>query len=102
VQALNQSHLDMEMALEESLRVGCLGTTADVVKQAALLEQTVVKLYTIWKRLGSLTDRLYVDTGASTPNLRLLLGCLDALSGEKIEVDFGDGERSIRLQIFSE
>jgi len=27
---------------------------------------------------------------------------LDTLSGEKIEVDFGDGERSIRLQIFSE
>jgi hypothetical protein len=41
VQALNQSHLDMEMALEESLRLGCLGTTADVVKQAAQLEQTV-------------------------------------------------------------
>jgi hypothetical protein len=102
VQALNQPHLDMEMALEESLRVGCLGTTADVVKQAAQLEQTVVKLYSIWKRLGSLADRLYVDTGASTPNLRLLLGCLDTLSGEKIEVDFGDGERSIRLQIFSE
>ena len=73
-----------------------------MVKQAAQLEQTVVKLYTIWKRLGSLTDRLYVDTGASTPNLRLLLGCLDTLSGEKIEVDFGDGERSIRLQIISE
>ena len=102
VQVLNQHHLDMHMAIDESLRVGCLGTTADVVKQAAQLEQTVVKLYSIWKRLGSLADRLYVDTGASTPNLRLLLGCLDTLSGEKIEVDFGDGERSIRLQIFSE
>ena len=83
MQALNQSHLDMEMALEESLRVGCLGTTADVVKQAPQLEQTVVKLYTVWKRLGSLADRLYVDTGASTPNLRLLLAMFGPVLLEK-------------------
>ncbi|OCR01774.1 hypothetical protein BCD67_14245 [Oscillatoriales cyanobacterium USR001] len=102
VQALNQSHLDMEMALEEALRIGCLNTAADVVKQAALLEQTTAKLYTVWKRLSGLSDRLYVDTGASTPNLRLLLGCLDTLSGEVIEVDLGDGERTIRLQILSD
>jgi len=102
VQALNQSHLDMEMALEEALRIGCLNTAADVVKQAAQLEQTVAKLYTVWKRLSGLADRLYVDTGASTPNLRLLLSCLDSISGEVIEVDLGDGERTIRLQILSD
>lgn len=102
VQALNQTHLDMEMALEEALRVGCLNTAADVVKQAALLEQTMAKLYTTWKRLGSLADRLYVDTGASTPNLRLLLGCLDVLSGDVIEVKLGEDDRPIRLRVLSD
>lgn len=101
VQVISNSPLDMEMALEEALRIGCLNTVADVVKQAAQLEQTVAKLYTNWRRLGGLADRLYVDTGASTPHLRLLLGCLDSLSGETIEVQLGEDERSVRLQILS-
>ena len=58
VQALNQSSVDMEMALEEALRVGCLNTASDLVKQATVLEQTMVKLHSSWKRVGSLADRL--------------------------------------------
>ena len=58
VQALRQSPVDLEMALEEALRLDCLNTAADLVKQATQLEQTVAKLYTTWKRLGSLSDRL--------------------------------------------
>jgi hypothetical protein len=73
------------------------------VNQASQLEQTIAKLYTTWKRIGSLADRLYVDTGASTPNLRSLLGCLENLAGEVIEVDLNSsGERTIRLQISDE
>lgn len=103
VQALNQSSVDMEMALEEALRVGCLNTASDLVKQATVLEQTMVKLYSSWKRVGSLADRLYVDTGASTPHLRSLLGCLEQLAGQIIEVQLGDGsEGRIRLQILSD
>src|SRR4028118_1768542 len=70
VQAINESAVDMELALQEALRLDCLNTAADLVKQASTLEQTVGKLYTTWKRLGSLSDRLYVGTGASTPHLR--------------------------------
>jgi hypothetical protein len=93
----------MEMALDEALRVGCLNTAADLVKQSALLEQTVAKLYTTWKKVSSLTDRLYVDTGASTPHLRLLITCLDRLAGEVIEVPLGDDEkRTIRLRVLTE
>jgi len=100
VQAINHSSLDMEMALEEALRLDCLNTAADLVKQASQLEQTIGKLYTTWKRLSSLSDRLYVDTGASTPNLRSLLGCLERLTGEIIEVPLDDtGEQIIRLKI---
>jgi hypothetical protein len=103
VQAINNSSLDMEMALEEALRLDCLNTTADLVKQASVLEQTIGKLYTTWKRLGNLSDRLYVDTGASTPNLRSLLNCIERLAGEVIEVPLDDtGEQIIRLKVMTE
>lgn len=100
VQALQESSLDMELALDEALRLDCLNTAADLVKQASVLEQTVGKLFTTWKRLSSLSDRLYVDTGASTPNLRSLLNCIETLSGEVIEVPLDDtGEQIIRLKV---
>lgn len=103
VQAIQQSSTDMEMALQEALRLDCLNTAADLVKQASVLEQTVGKLYTTWKRVSSLSDRLYVDTGASTPNLRSLLNCLDRLAGEVIEVALDDeGEQVVRLKIMAD
>ncbi len=100
VQALNDDSLDLETALLEAQRLGCINIAADLVNQASQLEQTITKLYTTWKRIGSLADRLYVDTGASTPNLRSLLSCLEHLAGEVIEVQLGGAsERTIRLQI---
>jgi len=103
VQAISQSSVDIEMALEEALRVGCLNTASDLVKQAAQLEQAIAKLYTTWKRLGTLADRLYVDTGASTPHLRSLLNGLERLSSEVMEVQLGEGsERTVRVRILSE
>ncbi len=100
VQALKHDSLDLERALEEALRLGCINTAAELVNQASQLEQTIAKLYTTWKRVGSLADRLYVDTGASTPNLRSLLGCLEPLASEVMEIQLGGGiERTIRLQI---
>ena len=103
VQAINQSSVDVEMALSEAMRLGCLNTASDLVKQAAQLEQSIAKLHSTWKRLGSLADRLYVDTGASTPNLRSLITCIERLSGEVIEVPLDDsGDRTIRLRILSD
>jgi hypothetical protein len=104
VQTINHESLNLELALEEALRVGCLSSTADLVSQAAQLEQAIAKLYTTWKRLHKLSERIYVDTGASTPNLRSLLSCLDHLSGEAINFTIGDpkGEgfsRTIRLKL---
>ena len=102
VQTLRKNNLDLEMALEEALRLDCLNTAADLVKQANQLEQVVGKLYTTWKRLGNLSDRLYVDTGASNPHLRSLLTCLEALTNEVIEVDLDDaGDNTVRLKILT-
>ncbi|MFM2304572.1 MAG: hypothetical protein RLZZ135_1984 [Cyanobacteriota bacterium] len=102
VQVLNDSKVDLPMALEEAMRVGCLPVAADVLKQAAQLEQTMTKFYLTWKRLGNLVDRLYVDTGASTPNLRSLIACIERLSSEIVEVPLDDsGENSIRLRVMT-
>ncbi|ACK72849.1 conserved hypothetical protein [Gloeothece citriformis PCC 7424] len=103
VQTLKNGAVDVEMALEEALRIDCLNTAADLVKQATQLEQTVGKLYTTWKRLGSLADRLYVDTGASNPHLRSLLTCMEVLTSEVIEVNLDEaGDRMIRLRVMTE
>ena len=103
VQALNQESLDIEQALEEALRVGCLNATADLVNQAAQLEQATVKLYTAWKKIKDLSDRVYVDSGASTPHLRSLLSHLTPLTGDLIRVQLGDPNsplsRTVRLQV---
>ncbi|MDC0835492.1 hypothetical protein AY599_22345 [Leptolyngbya valderiana BDU 20041] len=103
VQTLRESSLDLEMALEEALRVGCLNVASDLVKQAAQLEQTVTKLYATWKRLADRADRLYVDTGASTPHLRSLVTCIERITGQVIEVPLDEsGENTVRLQILSD
>ena len=103
VQTLRQAPIDLEMALEEALRLDCLSTAADLVKQATQLEQSVAKLYTTWKRLANLSDRLYVDTGASNPHLRSMLTCMETLTGEVIEVQLDDaGELMVRLKVMTE
>ncbi|QSJ16723.1 hypothetical protein JYQ62_34455 [Nostoc sp. UHCC 0702] len=100
VQALVQEDVDIETALEEAQRIGCLSVAADLVNQASQIEQTIAKLYMTWKRIGNLADRLYVDTGASTPNLRSLLSCIEPLGGEVMELQLtGATEHTIRLQI---
>ncbi|MUG91593.1 hypothetical protein F7734_03460 [Scytonema sp. UIC 10036] len=100
VQALTSEEIDIETALVEAQRVGCLNVAADLVNQASQLEQTIGKLYMSWKRINNLADRLYVDTGASTPHLRSLLECLEPLGSEVMELNLGGpAERTIRLQI---
>jgi hypothetical protein len=106
VQAFSHSSLDLELALEEALRVGCLSSTADLVNQAAQIEQFVIKLYTAWKRLNSLAERVYLDSGASTPHLRALLDQLAPLSTEILEVNLGDPSSNfsqvVRLRILTD
>ncbi|WP_323313201.1 hypothetical protein [Anabaena cylindrica] len=100
VQALTEENVDIETALEEAQRIGCLSIAADLVNQASQMEQGIAKLYMTWKKISNLADRLYVDTGASTPNLRSLLTCIEPLGGEIMELQLsGATEHTIRLQI---
>ncbi|MDJ0650990.1 MAG: hypothetical protein QNJ60_20040 [Xenococcaceae cyanobacterium MO_188.B19] len=103
VQTIRDGQVDMELALEEAMRLDCVNTAADLVKQATNLEQIVGKLYTTWKRMSNVADRLYVETGASNPHLRSLLNCLESLTNDTIEVKLDDGgEKMVRLRIMSE
>ena len=103
VDTLRESAVDIEAALDEALRLDCLNITADLVKQASNLEQNVAKLFTLWKRVGSIADRLYVETGASTPSLRSLLSCLEKLTSEVVEIRLDDGgDKMVRLRIMSD
>lgn len=89
VQAIAAQDIDLELSLEEALRLGCLNSAADMVNQAAQLEQTIAKLYTTWRRIQRLSEKVYVDSGASTPNLRSLVQSLDGLCGDVLEVELG-------------
>ena len=106
VQALQREDLDLESALEEALRVGCLNSTAEMVNQASQLEQAIAKVYTSWKRLNKLSERVYLDSGASTPNVRSLLDALVPLSGEVLQIQLGepnsDLAKTIRLKMLPE
>lgn len=104
VQALSRTSANLEAALEEAIRIGCSKSIADLVNQAAQMEQTIAKLYATWRKLNGLAERLYVDSGASTPHLRSLLNSLACLSGDTVEVQLGSEEsgRTIRLHIEDE
>ena len=107
VQALKADEsLDLELALEEALRIGCLNSTAEMVNQASQLEQAIAKVYTSWKRLNKLSERVYVDSGASTPNVRSMLDALTPLSGEILQIQLGEANselaKTIRLQMLPE
>ncbi|MEA5462931.1 hypothetical protein [Leptothoe sp. PORK10 BA2] len=106
VQTLDPDIVNLEQALEEALRVGCLNSTADLVNQATQLEQATAKLYTAWRRLNKLAERVYVDSGESTPQLRALLSALAPLTNEIIEIQLGStnspSTKTIRIQVLGE
>jgi len=106
VQALSHEGLDLEQALEEALRIGCLNATADLVSQASQLEQMIARLFTTWKRMNSLAERVYLDSGSSTPQLRSLLSYLEPLTSDTVEIQLGEPGsnfcRTIRLKIMVE
>ncbi|MEL6223484.1 MAG: hypothetical protein AAFQ57_16450 [Cyanobacteria bacterium J06626_14] len=106
VQALNREGLDLEGALEEALRIGCLNSAADLVSQSAQLEQAIAKVYTTWKRMNKLSERVYVDSGESTPHLRALLNHLTPLTSDIVEIQLGDAQselsQTVRLKIMQD
>ena len=104
VRAFQQGNLDFEKAIQEAQRLDALGLLADAVGQAQALESAVLKLHTSWRRLGGLQERLWVESGSSTPHLRDLLTALQSLSGSTLRVSLGElaGGKKVRLQLVEE
>ncbi len=105
VQALDgMGDLDIENALEEALRLGSLSLAADLMTQAAQLEQTLAKLYNGWIRLTDLADKLDGASGASTPHLRRMLQGLERLSTPSLTFRIGNDvqHRNLRVTIQEE
>jgi hypothetical protein len=104
VRAFQQGELNFEKALQEAQRLDALGLLADAVGQAQALESAVLKLHTSWRRLGGLQERLWLESGSSTPHLRELLTALQSLSGSTLRVSLGElaGGKRVRLQLVEE
>jgi len=104
VRAFQQGELDLEKAMQEAERLDALGMLADAVGQAQTLEASVQQLHTAWRRLAGLQERLWVESGSSTPYLRDVLGVLQSLSGATMRVSLGElaGGTKIRLQLVEE
>jgi hypothetical protein len=104
VRAFQYDQLDFDKALQEAQRLDALGLLADAVGQAQALEAAVLKLHTSWRRLGGLQERLWVESGSSTPHLRELLTALQSLSGSTLRVSLGElaGGKRVRLQLVEE
>ena len=104
VRAFQQGDLNFEKALQEAQRLDALGLLADAVGQAQHIESAVLKLHTSWRRLGGLQERLWVESGSSTPHLRELLTLLQSLSGSTLRVSLGElaGGKRVRIQLVEE
>jgi hypothetical protein len=104
VRAFQQGELDLDKAMQEAQRLDALGLLADAVGQAQALESAVLKLHTSWRRLGGLHERLWVESGSSTPYLRDVLNALQSLSGATMRVSLGElaGGKRVRLQLVEE
>ena len=104
VRALQGGEVETEKAMREAQRLDALGLLADAVAQAQQLESAVLRLHTSWRRLGGLQERLWVESGSSTPHLRELLQALQSLSGSTLTVSLGElaGGKRLRLQVVEE
>ncbi len=104
VRAFQQGELDLEKAMHEAERLDALGLLADAVGQAQALEASVQKLHSAWRRLGGLQERLWLESGSSTPYLRDVLAVLQSLSGATMKVSLGElaGGTKVRLQLVEE
>jgi hypothetical protein len=100
----SENWLDFDKAMQEALRLDALGLLADAVGQAQAIEAAVLKLHTSWRRLNGLQERLWVESGSSTPHLRELLTALQTLSGNTMRVSLGElaGGKRVRLQLVEE
>lgn len=82
--------------LQESLYIDLVGKVSVGAEQ---VQKLAVKLYQSHAKLSKEIDKLYCETGASTPHLRQLLVGLDVLAGETIKIETDKFSFSYSLQV---
>ncbi len=104
LKALQIEGLNIDQATKEAKRINSLGFLVDAFTQAKTIESSVIRLYSAWRRLEDLNERLWLESGRSTPHLRDVLNALQQLSGASMRVSLGQlfGGKNIRLQIVEE
>ncbi|KGG16587.1 MULTISPECIES: hypothetical protein [unclassified Prochlorococcus] len=104
LRALQRKELNVEQATKEAQRIGALSLLVDAFSQAKNIEASVLRFHTSWRKLNDLHDRLWVESGSSTPYLRDVLKALQTLSGSTMRVSLGElyGGKKIRLQVVEE
>jgi len=104
LRAFQDKDLNLDKATQEALRLDSLGLLSDAFGQAKTIESSILKFHSAWKRLEGLQERLWVESGSSTPNLRELLDTLQTLTGSTIRVSLGElsGGKRLRLQLVEE
>lgn len=86
---LEDSTPNLDKALGEAQRLEVLGLLAEILRHARQVEQAASQLNRSWQRLGDLHERLWLESGGSTPHLRQLLEALESLSGNPIRISVG-------------
>ncbi len=101
---LQGDDLNLDKATREAQRIDSLGFLVDAFTQAKVIEGSVLRLYSSWRRLGDINEKLWLESGSSTPHLRDVLNALQKLSGSTMRVSLGElfGGKKIRLQIVEE
>lgn len=72
--------LDANALKEQLKRVEAVSLGASFISAMVKVEKLARKLKQAWEKLGHLGERLFVETGVSTPEIRKLLGCADTLT----------------------
>ena len=96
--------LDLNKAIDEAKRIEALGLLSDAFGQAQSIESSLLKFHSAWRRLNGLYERLWVESGSSTPYLRDVLNILQTLTGSTMRVSLGElsGGKNLRLQVVEE
>ncbi len=104
LRTLQRDDIDLDKATQEAQRIDSLALLADALSQAKTIEATVLRLHTAWRKLGDIHERLWLESGSSTPYLRKVLNALAILNGSSMKVSLGEiaGGKIIRLQIVEE
>ncbi len=104
LRTLQIEDINLDKATQEAQRIDALAFLADALSQAKTIEATVLRLHTAWRKLGDIHERLWLESGSSTPYLRKVLDALAVLSGSSMKVSLGElsGGKKIRLQIVEE